>query len=181
MRFFRYLPPLEYSALTENPAQLRRIGIRGTLKTHESAAGYAAFGKGDFTLITAQDRAMDGTDPSDPFSLIWTTQGGSNYGKWSDPKFDELAERGLKATSKAERAKLYHEAQRHFLNGAPSAIPVGSVEGWFFTDKNAAQLQAIAVRVRQHHLHEGVASEVIRSRLVRPRPHRSQRPTRLGK
>src|SRR6202795_3374942 len=93
-------------------AQLRRIGIRGTLKTHESAAGYAAFGKGDFTLITSQDRAMDGTDPSDPFSLIWTTQGGSNYGKWSDPKFDELAERGLKATNKAERAKLYHEAQR---------------------------------------------------------------------
>ena len=40
-------------------AQLRRIGIRGTLKTHESAAGYAAFGKGDFTLITSQDRAMD--------------------------------------------------------------------------------------------------------------------------
>jgi ABC-type transport system substrate-binding protein len=76
------------------------------------------------------------TDPSDPFSLIWTTQGGSNYGKWSDPKFDELAERGLKATSKAERAKLYHEAQRLFLNGAPSAIPVGWVEGWFFTDKN---------------------------------------------
>jgi len=117
-------------------AQLRRIGIRGTLKTHESASGYAAFGKGDFTLITAQDRAMDGTDPSDPFSLIWTTQGGSNWGKWSDPKFDELAERGLKATGKAERAKLYQEAQRHFLNGAPSALPVGWVEGWFFTDKN---------------------------------------------
>src|SRR5687768_16733804 len=117
-------------------AQLRKIGIRGTLKTHESAAGYAAFGKGDFTLITAQDRAMDGTDPSDPFSLIWTTQGGSNWGKWSDAKFDDLAERGLKATNKAERAKIYHEAQRHFLNGAPSAIPVGWVEGWFFTDKN---------------------------------------------
>ena len=42
----------------------------------------------------------------------------------------------MKATSKAERAKLYHEAQRYFLNGAPSAIPVGWVEGWFFTDKN---------------------------------------------
>jgi peptide/nickel transport system substrate-binding protein len=117
-------------------AQMRKIGIRGTLKTHESAAGYAAFGKGDFAMITAQDRAMDGTDPSDPFSLIWTTQGGSNWGKWSDPKFDDLAERGLKATNKAERAKIYHEAQRHFLNGAPSAIPVGWVEGWFFTDKN---------------------------------------------
>ena len=117
-------------------AQLRKIGIRGTLKTHESAAGFAAFGKGDFTLITSQDRAMDGTDPSDPFSLVWTTEGGSNYGRWSDAKFDELAERGLKATSKAERTKIYHEAQRHFLGGAPSAIPVGWVEGWFFVDRN---------------------------------------------
>ena len=44
-------------------AQLRKIGIRGTLKTHESAAGYAAFGKGDFTLIAAQDRAMDINEP----------------------------------------------------------------------------------------------------------------------
>jgi peptide/nickel transport system substrate-binding protein len=116
-------------------AQLRRIGIRGTLKVHESAAGYAAFGKGDFTMITAQDRAMDGTDPGDPFSLIWVTQGGSNYGKWSDPKFDEIADRALKETDKAKRAKLYHDAQRMFLSGAPSAIPVGWVEGWFFTDK----------------------------------------------
>ena len=116
-------------------AQLRKIGIRGTLKTLESAAGYAAFGKGDFTLITAQDRAMDGTDPSDPFSLIWTTQGGSNWGKWSDARFDELADRGLKEADKAKRVKLYHDAQRMFLNGAPSAIPVGWVEGWFFADK----------------------------------------------
>ncbi|MBM4441293.1 MAG: hypothetical protein FJ027_12825 [Candidatus Rokubacteria bacterium] len=116
-------------------AQLRRVGIRGTLKVHESAAGFAAFGKGDFTLITAQDRAMDGNDPGDPFSLIWTTQGGSNYGRFSDPKLDELAEKGLRATNKAERAKVYHEAQRHFLSGAPSAVTVGWVEGWFFTDK----------------------------------------------
>jgi ABC-type transport system substrate-binding protein len=116
-------------------AQLRRIGIRGTLKTHESAAGFAAFGKGDFTLLTSQDRAMDSTDPGDPFSLIWTTKGGSNYGKWSDPKVDELAERGLRETDKAKRAKIYHDLQRHFLNGAPSAVPVGWVEGWFFVDK----------------------------------------------
>jgi peptide/nickel transport system substrate-binding protein len=116
-------------------AQLRRIGIRGTLKSHESAAGFAAFGKGDFTLLTSQDRAMDSTDPGDPFSLIWTTQGGSNYGKWSDPKLDELADRALKETDRAKRAKMYQDLQRMFMSGAPSAVPVGWVEGWFFTDK----------------------------------------------
>jgi peptide/nickel transport system substrate-binding protein len=45
-------------------SQLRKIGIRGTMKTHESAAGYAAFGKGDFTIIASQDRAMDVNEPS---------------------------------------------------------------------------------------------------------------------
>src|SRR3990167_4536074 len=39
-------------------SQLRKVGIRGTLKTHESAAGFAAWGKGDFTMIATQDRSM---------------------------------------------------------------------------------------------------------------------------
>jgi peptide/nickel transport system substrate-binding protein len=116
-------------------AQLRKIGIRGTLKTHESAAGFAAFGKGDFALIAAQDRAMDSTDPSDVFSFIWTKEGGSNYAKWSDPKVDELADRAIKETDKVKRAKMYHDLQRMVLNGAPGAVPVGWVEGWFFVDK----------------------------------------------
>lgn len=116
-------------------AQLRKIGIRGTLKTLESAAGFAAYGKGDFTLIAAQDRAMDSTDPSDVFSFIWTKDGGSNYAKWSDPKVDELADRAIKETDKAKRAKMYHDLQRMVLNGAPGAVPVGWVEGWFFVDK----------------------------------------------
>ena len=50
-------------------------------------------------------------DPSDPFSLIWTTQGGSNYGKGSDRSSTSWRNAG-QATNKAERAKLYHEAQR---------------------------------------------------------------------
>jgi len=73
-------------------AQLSKIGIRGTLKSYESAAGYSVFGKGDFTLIAAQDRSMDTPDPESLFSVIYSTNAGSNYGRWSDPKVDELAE-----------------------------------------------------------------------------------------
>ncbi|MGH7277827.1 MAG: ABC transporter substrate-binding protein, partial [Candidatus Rokuibacteriota bacterium] len=70
-------------------AQLRKVGIRGTLKTYESAAGFAVYGKGDFTFITTQDRAMVTADPGDPFALIYVTGAGSNWGKWSDKKVDE--------------------------------------------------------------------------------------------
>jgi ABC-type transport system substrate-binding protein len=116
-------------------SQLRKVGIRGTLRTYESAAGYASFGKGDFTMIATQDRAMDTTDPDNVFHIVYKGEAGSNYGKLVDPKIDELADRALKETNKDRRKQLYWELQRHILAGAPAAIPVGWVEGWFFKDK----------------------------------------------
>src|SRR5919106_1581888 len=73
-------------------SQLRKIGIRGALKTYESAAGFAVYGKGEFAFIASQDRAMVTSDPGDLFSLVYTTDAGSNWGKWSDKKVDELTE-----------------------------------------------------------------------------------------
>jgi peptide/nickel transport system substrate-binding protein len=117
-------------------AQLRKVGIRGTLKTHESAAGYAAFGKGDFTVIASQDRSMDVNDPSGVFHIAYTTEGGSNYGRMSDPKVDELAERALKESNKDKRRQAYWELQRYILSrGDTATVAVAWVEGWFFKDK----------------------------------------------
>ena len=117
-------------------SQLRKIGIRGTLKTHESAAGYAAFGKGDFTIIATQDRAMDINDPSGVFHIAYTSQAGSNYGQYSDPKVDELADRALRESNRDKRKQLYWELQRYLLaKGDHASIAVGWVEGWFFKDK----------------------------------------------
>jgi peptide/nickel transport system substrate-binding protein len=116
-------------------SQLRKIGIRGTLKTYESAAGFAVYGKGDFVFIASQDRAMVTSDPGDLFSLVYTTPAGSNWGKWSDPKIDDLTDRGLKETDRAKRRQIYHELQRAILTGAPSAVPIGWIEGFHFVDK----------------------------------------------
>ncbi|MBI2527633.1 MAG: ABC transporter substrate-binding protein [Candidatus Rokubacteria bacterium] len=117
-------------------AQLRRIGIRGTLKTHESAAGFAAFGKGDFLLIATQDRSMDVNDPSAVFHIAYTTEAGSNWGRWSDSKVDDLAARALRESNRDRRKALYWELQRHILGrGDHSSLAVGWVEGWFFKDK----------------------------------------------
>ncbi len=116
-------------------AQLRKVGIRGTLKSYESAAGYAAWGKGDFTMIATQDRAMDMPDPAGVFSIVYTTDAGSNYGRYSDPKVDDLAERALKEPNHEKRKQLYWELQRHILSSPLAAVPVAWVEGWFFKDK----------------------------------------------
>jgi peptide/nickel transport system substrate-binding protein len=116
-------------------AQLRKVGIRGTLKSYESAAGFAVYGKGDFTFITTQDRAMVTADPGDPFALIYATGAGSNWGKWSDKKVDELVDRGLKEVNGEKRGQIYHELQRYLLTQDTTAVSVGWVEGWFFRDK----------------------------------------------
>jgi ABC-type transport system substrate-binding protein len=117
-------------------AQLRKIGIRGTMKTHESAAGYAAFGKGDFTIIATQDRAMDVNEPSGVFHISYTSQSGSNYGQYADSKVDELTDRALKETNHDKRKQAYWELQRYLLSkGDHASIAVGWVEGWFFKDK----------------------------------------------
>ncbi|HEY3067057.1 MAG TPA: ABC transporter substrate-binding protein [Methylomirabilota bacterium] len=117
-------------------AQLRKIGIRGTLRTHESAAGYASFGKGDFTIIASQDRSMDVNDPSGVFHIAYTTDAGSNYGRMSDPKIDDLADRALRESNRDKRKQLYWELQRYILSrGDAASVPVAWVEGWFFKDK----------------------------------------------
>jgi peptide/nickel transport system substrate-binding protein len=116
-------------------AQLRKVGIRGTIKTYESAAGFAVFGKGDFVFLPTQDRAMVTVDPGDLFSLVYTTDAGSNWGKWTDKKADELTAQGLRETNPDKRKQIYWELQRHLLSGAPSAIPVAWVEGYHFVDK----------------------------------------------
>jgi peptide/nickel transport system substrate-binding protein len=116
-------------------SQLRKIGIRGTIKSYESAAGFAAFGKGDFVFLPTQDRAMVTSDPSDLFTLVYRTGAGSNWGKWSDPKVDELTERSLKETDREKRKKVLHDLQRHLLTQDTNAVPVAWVEGFHFADK----------------------------------------------
>jgi len=116
-------------------AQLRKVGIRGTLKSYESAAGFAVFGKGDFAMIATQDRSMDVGDPSSLFHVVYTSQAGSNYGRYADPKLDELADKALREANRDKRKQLYWELQRHILKGEGAGVAVGWVEGWFFQDK----------------------------------------------
>ncbi|HSF04913.1 MAG TPA: ABC transporter substrate-binding protein [Methylomirabilota bacterium] len=116
-------------------SQLRKIGIRGTIKTYESAAGFSVFGKGDFVFLPTQDRAMVTVDPSDLFTLVYRTGAGSNWGRWSDAKVDELTERSLKEPDREKRKKILHELQRHILTRDTNAVPVAWVEGFHFVDR----------------------------------------------
>ncbi|MCZ6473033.1 MAG: ABC transporter substrate-binding protein [SAR324 cluster bacterium] len=115
-------------------AQLRKLGIKPNLKTYESAAGYVAWGKGEFDLIGTQDTAMFVPDPSAPFSILFTSDAGRNWGKWVDKYVDEMAAKGLRESDQVKRRKIYHDLQRYILTQDSQTAAVGWVEGWFFTD-----------------------------------------------
>jgi peptide/nickel transport system substrate-binding protein len=116
-------------------AQLRKVGIRGTIKTYESAAGYSIYGKGDFVMIGSQDTAMFVPDPSSPFAVLFTSQAGRNWARWKDPKVDALADQGLREQDHAKRRQIYHELQRYLLTEDLPSVTIAWVEGWFFRDK----------------------------------------------
>jgi peptide/nickel transport system substrate-binding protein len=115
-------------------AQLRRFGIRATLKSYEANAGLVAYRKGDFQLVGAQDIGMSIPDPSAPFPAFFTSTAGFNVGKWTDEKVDRLVEAGTREQNPAKRAEIYRELQRYLLNEDASGAVVGAIYAWFFRD-----------------------------------------------
>jgi peptide/nickel transport system substrate-binding protein len=116
--------------------QLKQIGIRGKLKTWESASGFAAWARGDFTMIGVQVTAMTFMDPSAPFTLTYTTKSPRNYGKLPLPKLDELYDKGLRELDEGKRKAIYHEYQRRILQGDTPIVTYGWTTGpWFMAKK----------------------------------------------
>jgi ABC-type transport system substrate-binding protein len=116
--------------------QLKDIGIRGKLKTWESAAGFAAWARGDFTMIGVQVTAMTFMDPSAPFTLTYTTKSPRNYGRLPLPELDELYGKGLRELDEQKRQAIYHEYQRRILHGNMPMVTLGWTSGpWFMAPK----------------------------------------------
>lgn len=120
--------------------QLRRIGIRGTLRTMESAAGFAAYARGEFHLIGGQATLINSPDVHDLFSSVFHSKGGRNYSGFHDAKIDALMERGLREADQAKRREIYYELQRYILSQPLPQLTLGWIGGWFYVDK----------RVRNH-------------------------------
>jgi len=114
--------------------QLRRIGIRGTMRTMESAAGFAAYARGDFHFIGGQGTLINSPDVHDPFSFIFHGKGSRNYSGYHDAKIDELIERGLRESDPARRQDIYRELQRYILSQPLPQLTLGWYSGYRYVD-----------------------------------------------
>ena len=92
-------------------AQLRRIGIELEILPTENAAFLQAQREGNFDMITGFQ--TNRPDP-DTYLLIADSKGSPNYGKYVNPKMDEILQLGRTTLDNIERKKIYQDAQRLF-------------------------------------------------------------------
>ncbi|ETW97417.1 MAG: hypothetical protein ETSY1_22750 [Candidatus Entotheonella factor] len=105
--------------------QLAKIGIKAKLKTWESAAGFAAWARGDFTVIASQATIMTFMHPSAPFTLMFTTESPRNYGRLPMPELDELYQKGIRELDEDKQKVIFKEYQRKVLSGVTPTVTYG--------------------------------------------------------
>lgn len=125
----RGFPQLELSAWGVGPAVLealqqiwrRELGITTPIVQREGQAHLAAVAGGDFALAFLP--AVPEYD--DPAALLddWRTGAPGNYARWSDARYDALAEAAALAAGPDERRHRQEEAERFLLDALP-LIPV---------------------------------------------------------
>ncbi|MBN9363428.1 MAG: peptide ABC transporter substrate-binding protein [Devosia sp. 66-14] len=115
----------------------KQIGVEVELFNAETAVHYDALRAGDFNVGRA-GWLLDYDDASNTLDLLKTgTKGtdgtinwGNNYGRYSDPKFDELMTAASSELDLVKRAGQMHEAEKIAMD-AFAAIPI-----YWYVSKN---------------------------------------------
>lgn len=102
-------------------SQLKAVGVTVTVNVMEPAVIVPLNAKGDFDAIVFADGGS--VDPNSSFEKLFVSSAGSNFVKYSSPKVDSLVKQAKATTDRAERAKLFKEAQKELSVTGP----------WYFT------------------------------------------------
>lgn len=95
--------------------QLSQVGITANVESLDTGAFTAAINAGDFDIYP-HSIALDGVVPDSILAASYTSGGGRNYGKWSDPAIDAAFLRQSQETDPAKRRELIRTFQIQFLN-----------------------------------------------------------------
>lgn len=101
---------------------LAAIGIDVTIEPVEAQVATEMTRAGDFEMYQSGFGLR--ADPDERFSAAFTTGGGLNYAKWSDPEFDALIEQARVEVDQAVRAELYQQADYILATRGPAAFTI---------------------------------------------------------
>lgn len=111
-------------------ANLKDIGLNVEIEKVDFNTRQARAQKGQFQLSLVGFSAT--FDPD--FSSQISTNGGFNYGKYSNPKMDELLSQGKNLVKFEDRKKVYDQAQELFVQDVP-LVPLYSVKALCVVNK----------------------------------------------
>ena len=98
-------------------AQLKKVNIDVDVKVMEAGALLQTQRDLSFDLLLTFNSGRP--DPHQYIGTIMRTGEAQNYGKYSNPKVDELISKGLQTLDTNERKQIYNEAQRIYANDVP--------------------------------------------------------------
>lgn len=104
--------------------QLKEIGIDAKVEQVEWGAYLERTGKGEHDMFILGWTTVTGDADYGLYAVYHSSQhgGSGNRTFFTDPKVDELLDKGRTATNEDERLKAYAEAQELILEGAPQAF-----------------------------------------------------------
>jgi peptide/nickel transport system substrate-binding protein len=124
------------SAATIIQALLQDAGIRVDLDVQDGGAFWSAgSGEAGRTLELALQRFAGKADPA--FNLQWFTSaqvGRWNWERWRDPEFDRLVQAGGATNDRAQRQRLYEQAQARMDQSAAFVWLTHEVHAFGFRD-----------------------------------------------
>jgi len=107
--------------------QWKSIGFNIELRQMESAAGFAAYQKGDFT-INMQGTGLNFLDPDAANDLLYLPTAGRNYsGPWENAEFLALFDKGKMETDQAKRGEIYRQMTDILMVDVPYTPTTGGV------------------------------------------------------
>jgi peptide/nickel transport system substrate-binding protein len=98
-------------------SQLKKVNIDVEVRVLEFGALLQAQRELNFDLLLSLNSGRP--DPHQYIGTIMRTGEAQNYGKYSNPKADELLSRGHQTLDVAERKQIYAETQRIYANDVP--------------------------------------------------------------
>jgi len=100
--------------------EFRKAGIEATVETTEWPTFRDAVQKGDYQLAVLGWLAL--VDPDRAMYNQFHSRGASNDGKYSNPRVDELLEKGRATTDIEERKKIYREVAQIVVDEVAYAV-----------------------------------------------------------
>ncbi len=101
-------------------AQLQTIGVSIQLDPRESKTYFNSM-RQDASPIFRSGWSSDYPDPDDWYRVIFTTGASQNYGKWSNPQYDELVKQAAVEPDQTKRLALYRQAADIMVNDPPAS------------------------------------------------------------